>query len=76
MALFLTLTTFTLILLLQPPDSLATFFELKGLLGQTAEENTFRYYLLVFPFVHIVTALLVEVSLSDGGGGVEPRSRY
>lgn len=54
-----------MILLLQPPDPLATFFELKGLLGQTAEENIFRYYLLVFPFVHILTALLVEVSLVE-----------
>lgn len=60
--LFLSLTTFSLILLLQPPEPLAHFFELKSLWDSTTEENLFRYYLLVFPFVHILTALLVEVS--------------
>lgn len=66
MAIFLSLTTFTLILLLQPPDPLAQFFEVKSLWDQTEEESVFRYYLLLFPFVHIITAVLVEVSRRGG----------
>lgn len=61
MAIFLSLTTFTLILLLQPPEPVAKFFELKSVWEATQTENLLRYYLLIFPMVHIITAILIEV---------------
>lgn len=62
MTIFLFLTTFTLILLLQPPEPLADFFELESLTESTREQNVFRYYLLLFPLLHIFTAMVIEVS--------------
>lgn len=61
-AIFISLTTFTLILLLQPPASLAEFFELKDVFSATPEENMIRYYVLLFPLCHLMIAMIVEVS--------------
>lgn len=71
MAIFVTLMTFTLLLLLQPPEPLAEFFELQSIADSTAEENIFRYYLLLFPLVHIFAAMVIEVSVF--GMGVDCR---
>lgn len=61
MAFFLSLTTFTLILLLQAPQPVAEFFEVKGFAGDTTEQREFRFWLLLFPLGHMAIALVVEV---------------
>lgn len=59
------LTITTLIMLVRPADVIANIFEIQHFSYDKTQENLFRIVILVFPLIHVVLAVMIEVSGSD-----------
>lgn len=63
---FITLLTiftgFTVFLLVRPISFISKFFEIEPFHSDDVEVNKFRIILLVFPVMHLLSALFIEVS--------------
>lgn len=57
----LVLTCFVTYLVVIPAKEVADFFEILYLIHHTKEQKDFRYKLLIFPLVHLLISVFIEV---------------